>query len=115
MNELNEPFLQARRTLGVGLDDPASAIRRAYRRAVAEHPPDRDPEAFQRLRAAFELLTDPLEATAQRLDSKGPMVPPPVLPPPPAPGDVLVAMLRYVATQLDSDELLDSKGAGEHE
>ena len=38
------------------LDD---AIREAYLRAVKDHPPDRDPAAFERIRDAYEVLKDP--------------------------------------------------------
>jgi hypothetical protein len=31
-------------------------LRRAYLRAVKAHSPERDPEGFQRVRAAYELL-----------------------------------------------------------
>ena len=35
------------------------AIRDAYLRAVKEHPPDRDPASFERIRDAYEVLKDP--------------------------------------------------------
>jgi curved DNA-binding protein CbpA len=34
-------------------------IRRAYFRLVREHPPERDPDQFKRIRAAYEILRDP--------------------------------------------------------
>ena len=39
-------------------DKPADRVRRAYLRKVREHPPERDPDGFQRVRAAFDLLRD---------------------------------------------------------
>jgi hypothetical protein len=42
----------------LGLEAPTSAeaIRRAYLRAVRQHSPERDPEGFQRVRAAYDCL-----------------------------------------------------------
>lgn len=34
-------------------------IRAAYLQRVREHPPDREPEAFERIRDAWEVLRDP--------------------------------------------------------
>jgi curved DNA-binding protein CbpA len=34
------------------------AIKRAYLQKVREHPPERDPERFQAIRAAFEAVAD---------------------------------------------------------
>ena len=49
-------FDEALEAIGVepGVDD--KALRRAYLRAVKAHPPERDPDGFQRVRAAYELL-----------------------------------------------------------
>ncbi len=33
-------------------------IRAAYHKAVLAHPPDRDPEGFQKVRAAFDAIRD---------------------------------------------------------
>jgi len=56
-----DSFARARELLGLSADerDPR-AIKQAYRRQAAAHPPDQDPEKFQALRAAYELLSDPL-------------------------------------------------------
>src|SRR5688500_4310687 len=35
---------------------PAEAVRRAYLRATRAHPPEREPEEFARVRAAYDLL-----------------------------------------------------------
>lgn len=44
----------------LGLDDTAddAAVRAAYLQAIRTSPPDRDPEGFQRIRAAYEALRD---------------------------------------------------------
>jgi curved DNA-binding protein CbpA len=34
-------------------------IRRVYFKLVREHPPERDPDQFKRIRAAYEILRDP--------------------------------------------------------
>ena len=46
---------EARELLGVDERADARAIRRAYLRAVKQHPPERDPEGFAQVRDAFEL------------------------------------------------------------
>jgi hypothetical protein len=48
---------EARAILGVAARTPPREIRRSYLRQVRRHPPERDPEGFQRVRAAFELLS----------------------------------------------------------
>ena len=45
-------------TLGVAPGASEAEVRKAYARAVRSHPPDRDPDAFMRVRAAYELLCD---------------------------------------------------------
>lgn len=42
--------------LGVAETADDDAIKKAYLRQVREHPPERDPERFQAIRAAFELI-----------------------------------------------------------
>jgi curved DNA-binding protein CbpA len=44
----------------LGVDETAGdeAIKRAYLQKVREHPPERDPERFQAIRAAFEAVAD---------------------------------------------------------
>ncbi|MBL8953245.1 MAG: DnaJ domain-containing protein [Myxococcaceae bacterium] len=44
--------------LGVGRDVDDAGIKRAYAKKVREHPPESDPEGFQRVYEAFELLRD---------------------------------------------------------
>ncbi len=51
----DDPF----QLLGLGLDADDDAVRSAYRVAVRQHPPEREPEIFKRIRAAYEALRDP--------------------------------------------------------
>lgn len=46
----------ASRILGVSLGAPDDEIRAAYLRGIRESPPDRAPEAFERVRDAYEAL-----------------------------------------------------------
>jgi DnaJ-domain-containing protein 1 len=49
----------------LGLSPAASAeeIRAAYLKSIKEHPPDRDPAAFERIRDAYDTLRDPYRLT----------------------------------------------------
>ena len=51
--------------LGLERSADAEAIRKAYFALVREHPPERDPEAFKRIRAAYERIRTP----EQRLET----------------------------------------------
>ena len=55
---LPDPLVAAR-TLGVAPDAPGEDVRAAYLRLLKDHPPDRDPEGFERLRDAYDVLRDP--------------------------------------------------------
>ena len=46
----------AARVLGVSLGATEDEIRAAYLRGIRENPPDRAPEAFERVRDAYEAL-----------------------------------------------------------
>jgi curved DNA-binding protein CbpA len=48
-----------RQILGIGLEAGDEEIRAAYLRKVKEHPPDRSPREFERVRDAYEDLRDP--------------------------------------------------------
>ena len=49
---MSDPYLVLRVRPGASLED----IRRAYLEQVRLHPPEHDPEAFKRVRAAYEQL-----------------------------------------------------------
>ena len=98
-------FEHARAALGLGEaeSDPA-AIKQAYRRALAEHPPDTDPDGFRRIRDAYELLRDPWSRLSELLHDPAPQAPPPAAPAaPPVPprGATAVALLRRAAMAAD--------------
>ncbi len=44
------------KTLGVERDATEAEIKQAYFALVRQHPPERDPEGFKRIRAAYEKL-----------------------------------------------------------
>jgi hypothetical protein len=104
---LTTPFAEARSALGLDpAEQDAAVIKRAYRRAVGEHPPDVDPDAFRRIRDAYELLRDPWARAQDVLFRPLPQVPPPGPPaePPPAPrGATAVALLRLAVMRADPD------------
>ncbi len=102
---LLSPFEEAHAALGLAAEenDPA-AIKRAYRRALAEHPPDGDADAFRRVREAYELLRDPWARIDELLHDPTPHAPPPTppaAPPVPPRGATAVALLRRAAMEAD--------------
>ncbi len=58
---------QARQALGIGVEAGDEEIRAAYLRKVKEHPPERSPQEFERVRDAYELLRDPRRRTRSLL------------------------------------------------
>lgn len=64
-----------REILGVALEATAEEIRAAYLRKVKEHPPDRSPGEFERIRDAYEILHDPRRRTTHLLFSVDPDAP----------------------------------------
>jgi curved DNA-binding protein CbpA len=61
--------------LGVDPNASEEEIRAAYVRRVKEHPPDRSPEEFERIRDAYDSLRDPRRRMRDRLLSVDPFVP----------------------------------------
>ena len=59
--------------LGVGQDAGEEEIRAAYVRKVKEHPPDRSPEEFERIRDAYDSLRDPRRRMREKLLSVDPL------------------------------------------
>ena len=53
--------------LGISADADEEQIRAAYIRKVKEHPPDRSPEEFERIRDAYASLRDPRRRMRDRL------------------------------------------------
>jgi curved DNA-binding protein CbpA len=45
--------------MGLASTATEQEIRHAYFKLVREHPPERDPDQFKRIRAAYEILRDP--------------------------------------------------------
>lgn len=105
-----EPWWQAYRELGLSPDaHDGDTVRRAYRRAVRQHPPDRDPEGFRRVRAAYERLGDPERGAREALLHPAPLVPPPapdVAPAPEAERLSLTVLRRLTVRALDARALL---------
>ncbi len=91
--------------LGVDVQADEAAVRDAYRAALRFHPPERDPEGFKRLRAAYEALRDPTQrveaAVCRRLwldDQRIPTAEELGAPRPEPPAvDMLIAELRRLA------------------
>lgn len=53
--------------LSVASDATDDEIRERYRELVKRHPPERDPEAFQRIRAAYDVCRDPASRARERV------------------------------------------------
>jgi curved DNA-binding protein CbpA len=58
---------EAARVLGVADDAGVAQVRAAYLAKVAMHPPDRDPEQFERVRDAYHIMRDPRRLALQIL------------------------------------------------
>lgn len=56
---------------GAGDDE----VRAAYLRKVKEHPPDRDPEEFERIRDAYQMLQGPRQRALRLLLDADPRLP----------------------------------------
>jgi curved DNA-binding protein CbpA len=63
------------RVLGIAVEAGAAEIRSAYLRAVKLHPPERDPEEFERVRDAYALLADPRERISRLILDADPEAP----------------------------------------
>ncbi len=66
---------QAASSLDVDVDVDGQALRAAYVRQVKAHPPDTDPEGFERIRDAYELLRDPQRRLRHQLLGADPVAP----------------------------------------
>lgn len=56
---MSEPYTDPYEVLGVARAASAAEMRQAYFALVRAHPPEREPETFKRIRAAYEQLRDP--------------------------------------------------------
>ena len=61
---IGDPF----EVLGLPENAEASEVRARYLELIKRYPPERDPEQFQRIRAAFEATHDPLARAASMLE-----------------------------------------------
>jgi curved DNA-binding protein CbpA len=62
---MSEPYYDPYEVIGLAREASADEIKRAYFAMVRANPPERNPEQFKRIRAAYERLRDP----AQRLEA----------------------------------------------
>ncbi|MBI4871405.1 MAG: DnaJ domain-containing protein [Candidatus Riflebacteria bacterium] len=63
-------------TLGVARESSPEEVRQAYLARVKESPPDRDPERFERVRDAYDVLRDPrrrIRALLESIDLQKPL------------------------------------------
>ncbi|MEI7644242.1 MAG: J domain-containing protein [Chloroflexales bacterium] len=58
---MSEPYLDPYAVLGLTRSAAAGEIKRAYFALVKANPPERNPEQFKRIRAAYERLRDPAQ------------------------------------------------------
>jgi hypothetical protein len=56
-------------TMGLPRDASVAEIRDRYLTLVRQHPPDRDPERFAAIHAAYEALRDPAKRIEERIFS----------------------------------------------
>jgi DnaJ-class molecular chaperone len=58
--------------LGVSQDADAGEIRSAYLNKIKEYPPEKCPQEFERVRDAYEILSDPRHRARAMLQSANP-------------------------------------------
>jgi len=69
--------VDARTILGVELSASDEEIRAAYLQKIKEHPPEKSPEQFEKIRDAYEALRDPRRRMRDMLlsaDADAPLV-----------------------------------------
>jgi curved DNA-binding protein CbpA len=69
------PHDDPREILGLAPNATDEEIRAAYLKKVKEYPPERSPEAFERIRDAYDLLRDPRRRALHLLLSTDPWAP----------------------------------------
>ena len=57
---MNVTFSNAHQILGLKPGAPADEIRKAYLTLVRQYPPDREPDKFREIHAAYQMLNDPI-------------------------------------------------------
>ena len=62
-----EPRQAPHEILGVAPDADLETLRRRYLELVRQHPPEKDPDRFSQIRAAYGLLRNPIEHLHRRL------------------------------------------------
>ena len=75
----SETVTRAVALLGVDFDADEQALHNAYVQQIKVHPPDKEPQRFEQLRDAYQLLRDPLERARHRLFDVDPQAPFPSL------------------------------------
>ena len=60
---MTKPYSDPYATLGLARTATAAEIKQAYFALVRTYPPEREPETFKRIRAAYERLRDPEQRT----------------------------------------------------
>ena len=56
---MTQPYVDPYAVLGLPCTATAAEIKQAYFALVRAHPPEREPDTFKRIRAAYERLRDP--------------------------------------------------------
>ena len=56
---MSQPYTDPYAVLGLSRTATAAEVKQAYFTHVRAHPPEREPEMFKRIRAAYERLRDP--------------------------------------------------------
>jgi len=65
--------MTAREILSIELNATDEQIRAAYLAKITEHPPDRSPTEFERIRDAYDTLRDPRRRMNEILRSRDPI------------------------------------------
>ena len=60
---MSDQYTDPYEILGITRTTTAAALKQAYFTLVRAHPPERDPEMFKQVRAAYERLRDPAART----------------------------------------------------
>lgn len=108
MNEETQVAIDAYAVLGLPRTATAEEIKRAYFQHVRQFPPEKEPERFQEIRRAYELLRDPERRSLTDLFL---LQPPPELPNRRRPSydlslhpeDIVLLAVDMIATPMEED------------